>query len=89
MAIIKVPKTPASAFNKDRRASSLLKAQVEHLEAASEIHPRSPAGKKRKRRPMTEGQAAAYIESLTRALHPQGAKPAGSNVPRSRPKKHR
>ena len=34
MAVIRVPKTPKQAFNKNRPASKLLKSQVEHLEWA-------------------------------------------------------
>jgi hypothetical protein len=70
MKVIKIPKTPKSAFNPSRPASTLLKAQVEQLEAATGIH----AGDTReRRRPRTEGEAAKYIEQLTRGLHPEGA----------------
>ena len=34
MKVIKIPKTPKSAYNPGRPASALLRAQVEHLEAA-------------------------------------------------------
>jgi hypothetical protein len=69
MDVIKVPKTPKSAYNPRRPASDLLKAQVEHLEAASNL-PGDAA--RRRRRPRTEGEAAKYIEELTRTLHPAG-----------------
>jgi hypothetical protein len=69
MDVIKVPKTPKSAFNPRRPASDLLKAQVEHLEAASNL-PGDAA--RRRRRPRTEGEAAKYVEELTRTLHPAG-----------------
>ena len=72
MAVIKisVPKTPKSAFNKNRPASGLLMAQLEHLETASgEYSPPKRKGKK----PLTEGQVAARIHELTRALHPDAA----------------
>ena len=58
MAVIKVPKTPRSAFQPDRPAGGLLLAQVEHLEHAAGL----PA---RKRRKLTEGEAAEYIRQLT------------------------
>ena len=67
---ISVPKTPKSAFNKNRLASGLLLAQLEHLETASGEY--APPRKKRKK-PLTEGQVAARIHELTRALHPQAA----------------
>jgi hypothetical protein len=43
---ITVPKTPKSAFNKNRPASGLLMAQLEHLEAAAGNYP--PATAKRR-----------------------------------------
>jgi len=67
---ISVPKTPKSAFNKNRPASGLLLAQLEHLETASGEY--APPRKKQKK-PLTEGQVAARIHELTRALHPQAA----------------
>ena len=73
MAVIKisVPKTPKSAFNKNRLASGLLLAQLEHLETASGGEYSAP--KKKSKKPLTEGQVAARIHELTRALHPQAA----------------
>jgi hypothetical protein len=73
MAVIKinVPKTPKSAFNKNRPASGLLIAQLEHLEAASGADYSAP--KKKSKKPLTEGQVAARIHELTRTLHPQAA----------------
>jgi hypothetical protein len=75
VTIIKVPKTPKSAFDKNRPASSLLQAQIEHLEAAVGLYqpPRKRAARKPRQR--TEGEAAAYIGELTRKLHPQIASP--------------
>ncbi|MGE3277289.1 MAG: hypothetical protein AB7O67_19415 [Vicinamibacterales bacterium] len=66
MAIIRVPKPPSSAFNPGRRASDLLKQQVEHLEWAV-----LPAGRRRGRTPRpprTEAEAAARTEQLMRQL---------------------
>jgi hypothetical protein len=70
VAKISVPKTPKSAFNKNRPASGLLLAQLEHLETASGEY---PPPKKKGKKPLTEGQVAARIHELTRALHPQAA----------------
>ncbi len=92
MAVIKVPKPPKSAFNKNRPASSLLQAQIEHLEAAAasysdgtvEFSARmsGPVGKVAraapKPRPRTEGQAAEYIAKLTRTLLAPPAPPGFS-----------
>jgi hypothetical protein len=68
---ISVPKTPKSAFDKNRPASGLLLAQLEHLEMASGEYPQPR--KKKGKKPLTEGQVAERIHELTRALHPQAA----------------
>lgn len=70
MRVIKISRTPMSAYDPGRPASALLTAQIEHLEAAAGIH---PGDARKRRRPRTEGQAAKYIEELTRMLHPEGA----------------
>src|SRR5213075_1649047 len=62
MTRIKVPKPPRSAFNPDRPASSLLRAQILHLEHALGV-PESPPNKR-----WTEGAAARYIAELTARL---------------------
>src|SRR5262245_33679969 len=69
MAAIKinVPKTPKSAFNKNRPASGLLLAQLET--ATGEYAP----AKKKAKKQLTEGQVAARIHELTRTLHPHAA----------------
>jgi hypothetical protein len=71
MKTVKVPKTPASAFNPGRPASDLLRWKVEQLHAAlAALDPsRSPRAPRRRRR-MTEGAAAREIEALTRRLVP-------------------
>lgn len=72
MAVIKisVPKTPKSAFNKNRPASGLLLAQLEHLEAAAGNY---PSETKKRKKHLTEGQVSARIHELTQTLHPQAA----------------
>ena len=57
MPAIRIPKTPAAAFDPTRPASSLLTSQIKQLQLAvfETIH--------------TEGEAAEYIRSLTRRLH--------------------
>jgi len=79
---IKIPKTPISAFNKKRRVSNLLKFQIEHLEAAAY---KSAAPQQKRTRPRNEGQAAAYIERLTKQLHPDGARPLVADARPVRP----
>jgi len=67
MTVIKLPKTPKSAFNPRRPAGALLLAQIEHLEHAVGLEP------KRVRR--SEGQAAKYIAELTARLLKQSQQP--------------
>jgi len=75
MAIIKVPKTPKRAFNKNRPASDLQQSQIEHLEwAVRPASQRSPEQIRRVKAPRTEGEAAERIAELTRQLLPEGAK---------------
>lgn len=75
MAVIKVPKTPKKAFNPNRRASELLKSQIEHLEWA--IRPAAERKTLKVKPVKTERDAAERIEALTRTLHPAGAEAAG------------
>src|SRR5262249_32050543 len=76
MATIRVPKTPARAFNKNRPPSSLLRSQIAHLEwAVRPAYERKPH-QLPKVKVKTEGQAAERIAELTARLHPKAAKPA-------------
>ena len=61
-----VPKRPRNAFNPNRRASGLIKAQIEHLEAAAGIR-RAKAARRPKER--SEGEAAEYIAQLTAMIY--------------------
>jgi hypothetical protein len=73
MAIIKVPKTPASAFNPRRPPSDLIRQQIKHLEwALLPAAQRQPTRRKdgtlrwfKGGAVKTEAQAAAYIAVLT------------------------
>jgi len=67
MTVIKLPKTPKSAFNPRRPAGLLLLSQIEHLEHAVGLEP--------KRVKRTEGQAAEYIAELTAQLLKQSQTP--------------
>lgn len=76
MKPIKVPKVPASAFDRNRPASDLLRRQVEQLE-----HVLSTPGsgnrmldmKAAAKRVKTEGQASAFMLKAMMALHPEGS----------------
>jgi len=68
MAVIRVPRTPKKAFDKGRKASSLLLKQIEHLEwavlPASQRKPHQLPRAKVK----TEGQAAERVGQLTKMV---------------------
>ena len=72
---IRIPIPPASAMNKDRPISSLIKAQLLHIQHAESA--RLPKDKRvgvKLEDVHTEAEAAAYITAVTRVLHPQGRK---------------
>jgi hypothetical protein len=69
MAIIQVPKPPKSAWDPDRPLSSLLKSQVEHLYEAERKLPHKYKSQIYINAIKTEGEAAAYIQRVTDAIH--------------------
>ena len=72
MPPIKLRPTPWSAYNENRPANALLLAQVRELErAVRDAGRRVVSG-----HPKTEGQVAAYVRLLNRALHSQVLLPA-------------
>lgn len=77
MKTIPVPKPPASAFNPNRPAGTLLTSQVMQLEwALRPATQRQPKDFKRVKPPKTEREAARRIAALTKRLHPIPAKAA-------------
>lgn len=68
MAIIKVPKTPKTAFDTGRPASKLLLAQIKHLEWAVLPASQRTRGALPKQSDLTEGQAAERIAALTKMV---------------------
>lgn len=87
MKPIRVPKTPPSSFNKDRRPSKLLLDQIEHLEwAVLPAWQRKPnlLAKYRKNSVKTEQQAAERIAQLTEMVlkaSEEGAQPVAGERP--------
>jgi hypothetical protein len=73
MAIIKVPKPPRSAFDKNRPVSALLKNQIVHLQEAEFRLPARQQTNIYINKIKTEGEAAEYIRQVTAKLHPEGA----------------
>ncbi len=71
MEPIRVPHTPAEAFNKDRRVSDLIRAQVNHFK---HLEQKLSAGQRRaipQHEIGTEGEAALYIAAMTALLRGQ------------------
>jgi hypothetical protein len=73
MSMIKVPKPPESAFNKNRPVSALLKNQILHLQEAESRFPARDQTNIYINNIKTEGQAAEYIRQVTAKLHPAGS----------------
>jgi hypothetical protein len=75
MAVIRVPKTPSTAYDPERPAGTLLTNQLRHLEWA--IRPAAARTEKafRVKSPTTEGEAAERIAKLTAQLYSQATAP--------------
>jgi hypothetical protein len=72
--LLTLPPRPRSAYNPDRLASDLIKTQVRHAQGVEERLPRAQqSGMAINLDTLTEGQAAAYLEHITRISHPAGA----------------
>jgi hypothetical protein len=70
LKIIKIPRTPVSAFDKNRPASDLVKNQIRH--AYRELHAWwRQIGSTTPDQIETEQQAADYLKTVTRVLHPE------------------
>jgi len=71
MALIPVPKPPKNAYDPDRPVGSLLKSQVDHMrEAESKLPLRYRSQIETYVKAVrTEGEAARYIQAVTRAIH--------------------
>jgi hypothetical protein len=70
LKIIRIPRTPASAFDRDREISDLVRTQVRHAYQALHEWWRT-ADAVRPESVQTEGEAAKYIKMVTRILHPE------------------
>jgi hypothetical protein len=79
MTDIKVPKSPKSAYNPDRKASALLVSHIAHLEHALGL----PEGAAKR---WKEGAAARYIGALTARLTGQPAPEAAPKRAKPKPK---
>jgi len=89
MAIIKVPKPPQSAFNKNRPLSTLLKSQVEHLQEAELLLPARDQTNIYINAIKTEGEAAEYIRRVTTKIHDLHGAPVGGTAGKTKPTRRR
>jgi hypothetical protein len=69
MTLIKVPRPPKSAHDPERRVTSLLKAQIDHLYQAERRLPLRYRTDTYVNAITTEGEAADYIRDVTEAVH--------------------
>ena len=89
--MLKVPKTPKSAYNHGRFISSLIEHQIKHFHEVEKslAKPGEPVTDISKIK--TELHASKYLKKMTARLHPQGAgrprKAMKSKKPRSTPKR--
>lgn len=83
--VVPIPAPPKNAFNKDRHAGTLLKAQTVHLRHALSRHLRTVTRHLDKVAELltkdidsilTEGEVSEYAERVTAILHPHTRKPA-------------
>lgn len=68
MALIHVPRPPESAYNPNRKASALLRNQVEHMHLAERRLPERYRTQIYVNAIETEGEVAEYIGQVTRAI---------------------
>jgi hypothetical protein len=78
METIHVPAPPKEAFNKHRRMSDLIKAQVSHLKHVEERFPQAIREALPVHQIVTENDAAQYIAAMTSILR------SGATVPAKR-----
>ena len=68
MVLIHVPRPPKSAYNPNRKASSLLRTQVEHMHIAERRLPERYRTQIYVNAIQTEGEVAEYVGQVTRAI---------------------
>jgi hypothetical protein len=71
MEPIRVPRPPAEAFNKDRRISDLIRAQVNHFKHVEHKLPPEQRRTIPQHGITTEAEAAKYIAAMTEVLRGQ------------------
>jgi hypothetical protein len=87
LKIIRIPRAPKSAFKKDRKVSSLLQSQVQHVVSAEQRLPRKKRTSVDVESIATEHEAAEYVGTVMKRLLPKARKtwrlPPGQRAPKS------
>jgi hypothetical protein len=84
VTIIDVPRPSKNAMNPDRPVSSLLLAQIQHLQHAERRLPLRYRTEIYTHAIRTEGEAARYIHEVTEAIHQAHADAAAHRAKRAR-----
>lgn len=84
MALIQVPRPPKTAMNPGRPVSSLLIAQMSHLQHAERRLPLRYRSKIYVHAVRTEGEAASYIRDVTEAILKAHKEAAAQRAKRTR-----
>ena len=88
MAIIAVPRPSKNAMNPNRPASSLLLAQIRHLQHAERRLPLRYRSEIYTHAIRTEGEAARYIREVTEAIHQAHADAEAARGKHAHARKH-
>jgi len=86
--VVRVPKPPRSAFNKERPASRLLLDQMIHAANALNVHLKT-LDNRAAVNPVTEEQAGRFVRLATSVLHPHTAASPAKKKRTARKKKRR
>ena len=86
--VVRVPKPPRSAFNKERPASRLLLDQMIHAANALSVHLKALDNRAAKN-PVTEEQAGHFVRLATSVLHPHAPASAAKKKTTARKKKRK
>lgn len=86
--VVRVPKPPRSAFNKERPASRLLLDQMIHAANALSVHLKTLDNRAAKN-PVTEEQAGHFVRLATSVLHPHSPASAAKKKTTARKKKRK
>ena len=84
--VVRVPKPPRSAFNKERPASRLLLDQMIHAANALGAHLKN-LDNRAAQEPVTEEQAGHFVRLATSILHPHTAASRAKKIGTARKKK--